>query len=301
MIVPETEDQGAATIAAQQQQQQQQPSVGAAAAAAAAEAVAAAEQGQAREQRQLAREQRRQAQEQAQQAQQAEQQGSGQAAPDGNRGEESESGDEAEEQEEGRQAETALLRFAAHLCEAEIRGELLCGFGSCCAACSLPVGCRFVQGRKCGITCMPAVASPHARRAWSGQADCCCRCVCVQVPSPPPVEWTCFTSGPTGCRRLCPPASELCGWQRRWGGVCSHLRAGLANLCRAALANKQPSAQVHACNSIVPSRPLPRRLLAMAQEGRDDPVRRELAKVAMFYESKTRRSKDSQKKRGGGR
>lgn len=39
----------------------------------------------------------------------------------------------------------------------------------------------------------------------------------------------------------------------------------------------------------------------MAQEGRDDPVRRELAKVAMFYESKTRRSKDSQKKRGGGR
>ena len=129
MIVPETEDQAVTAATTAQQLQPQPQSVAAAAAAAADEAVAAAEQAQARQQRQLAREQRRQAREQAQQGQQAEQQGGALPRPRGNEEEEIKIEDAAGDDEDSR-AEAALLQFAEHLREAEIRGEPLVLFAA---------------------------------------------------------------------------------------------------------------------------------------------------------------------------
>lgn len=104
---------GAAPVSTAQRaappQQQQQHSVGAAAEAVVAEAVAAAEQAQAWEQRRQTRQQARQ--------QQAEQDAA-QLPPAGIK-EEAE-----EEEEEDADGEAALLRFASHLEQAEIRGEV---------------------------------------------------------------------------------------------------------------------------------------------------------------------------------
>lgn len=97
----------------------------AAAAAAADEAVAAAEQAHARQQRQLAREQRRQAREQAEQGQQQGSDPAQQGGSKGKEGGEQEEEDEEEAEEEEEDAQAALLRFVAHLQDAEIRGEAL--------------------------------------------------------------------------------------------------------------------------------------------------------------------------------